>query len=113
MKLKAKKSDFKGAKILCVGYCELQYLLRGREEIAYTSGVYGWNADIYDIGGFLIVSGYRPFGERLDYELLKSFEERARAIWGDYSKSYETRKQEAETLLARFIDQVKDQVKRY
>lgn len=49
-------------KIIKVGYCNLQYLLQYEEPVAYTSGVYGWNADVYDFGNIAIVTGYRPFG---------------------------------------------------
>ena len=51
---------------------KLQYLLSYTKSAGYTSGVYGWNADIYlfycdDIA---IVTGYRPFGEHI---LLEKF----------------------------------------
>lgn len=50
--------------VIRVYYCDLQYLLRGRDRVAYTAGVYGWNADVYDVGnGVAIVTGYRPFGD--------------------------------------------------
>lgn len=44
----------------------------------YTAGVYGWNADIYDIGGGIaLVTGYRPFGVRLaDDQVLEQYGER-------------------------------------
>ena len=37
--------------IICVGYADLSYLLTYIEPMAYTCGVYGWNADIYNING--------------------------------------------------------------
>lgn len=46
------------------GYCEYQDILDYLEENAYTCGVYGWNADIYEMrDNMAIVTGYRPFGE--------------------------------------------------
>lgn len=49
--------------IIAVPYADLQYLLRFENPIAFTSGDYGWNADIYDIGnGVAICTGYRSFG---------------------------------------------------
>ena len=30
------------------GYCEIQWLLYNHEADAYTSGVYGWNFDVYE-----------------------------------------------------------------
>ena len=50
--------------VIRVYYCDLQYLLRRESRIGYTAGVYGWNADVYDVGnGVAIVTGYRPFGD--------------------------------------------------
>lgn len=66
--------------ILKVGYCDLVTLLRYESPFAHTSGVYGWNADIYAVNGVTIVTGYRPFGQSVDYDLVEEFEERARAL---------------------------------
>ena len=46
-------------KVIKAFYAELHYLLKITEPVAYTSGVYGWNADIYDFGNTAIVTGYR------------------------------------------------------
>ena len=48
--------------ILCVPYADLQNLLRLENAESYTSGVYGWNADIFNVDGVAICTGYRPFG---------------------------------------------------
>ena len=46
--------------VLGVGYCELQCLLNYESPIAYTSGKYGWDCDLYMINDrFSIVTGYR------------------------------------------------------
>ena len=38
----------------------------GQSPAYYTSGVYGWNCDVYIIDSDTVVTtGYRPFGERL------------------------------------------------
>ena len=66
--------------ILKVGYCDLDTLLRYETPYAYTCGVYGWNADIYAVNGVTIVTGWRPFGQNLDCDLVDEFEERARAL---------------------------------
>ena len=34
--------------IICVPYCGLQDLLRYETPQWFTSGIYGWNADVYD-----------------------------------------------------------------
>lgn len=57
--------------VLAVGYCGLQSLLSRFSPQYYTCGVYGWNADIYEIDNMCICTGYRPFGNiKLDYKEL-------------------------------------------
>lgn len=65
MKYKAtKKAVAEGyAHIVYTGYCGLQEALGIIAPTAYTTGVYGWNADVYDFGPYAIVTGYRPFGD--------------------------------------------------
>ena len=48
--------------VISVGYADLQFLLYCKSPVAYTSGQYGWNADIYDFWNVAICTGYRPFG---------------------------------------------------
>lgn len=49
--------------IITVPYCTLHDLLKDLSPQWYTSGTYGWNADIYCIDmETCIVTGYRPFG---------------------------------------------------
>lgn len=60
--------------VLSVGYCEAQYLLNGKTPDYYTAGVYGWNADVYIIDfNTVIVTGYRPFGVSIDYDLVEKY----------------------------------------
>lgn len=47
------------SRLVSVGYCGLQTLLRYHSPIAYTSGVYGWNFDVYEVYGLTICTGYR------------------------------------------------------
>ena len=51
-------------RIVCLGYCSIQRIESYLNPTAYTCGVYGWNADIYEPEGynFAICTGYRPFG---------------------------------------------------
>ena len=46
-------------RLVSVGDCDLQTLLRYHSPIAYTSGVYGWNFDVYEVNGLTICTGYR------------------------------------------------------
>lgn len=93
--------------VICVGYCDAQYLLQGKNPIAYNAGYYGWNADIYDINGVAIVTGYRPWGNiNPDYETIKKYEDEARRIccnsWRDYQKMID----QVDQLLNQFIEEV-------
>lgn len=45
-------------RLVSVGYCGLQTLLRHHSPIAYTCGVYGWNFDVYEVNGLTICTGY-------------------------------------------------------
>ena len=85
----------------CVGYCDLQNLLRVHDANAYTCGVYGWNFDVYEVYGLTICTGYRGMpGKRL--EGIAEYEKKADAIWCDYNKPYEERREEVEKLLHEF-----------
>lgn len=92
--------------VRCAGYCDLQALLRNHEPIAYTTGVYGWNFDVYSIYGLTICTGYRNMpGKRL--EGIAAYEKKAAAIWSDHENykgidGYEKQKKEVETLLKEF-----------
>ncbi len=91
--------------IIRVGYCGLYYLLRDIEPAYYTSGVYGWNADIYDLGNCMIVTGYRPFGNILvSYELGELYNDTAKAIWENPALTYEEQKTMVEELRYEFIE---------
>lgn len=79
--LKKKNVIENNANIIRVGYCELYYLLKGIERIGYTSGAYGWNADVYEANNVVIVTGYRPFGNiRPSYELTSEYNEKAKKL---------------------------------
>lgn len=74
---------------ISVGYCDLWHTLKecadGKD--AYTAGVYGWNADIYEFDTFAIVTGYRPFGKDiLSYKFCRKWEKKAQA---HYNKRFE------------------------
>ena len=94
-------------KILAAGYCTMQFLLKGREPIAYSTGVYGWDCDHYEVGPLLISTGYRPARGTIaaDYTRLKHYEDAAREIWAS-AKDYEAKKAEAEELLKKFVAEV-------
>ena len=97
---KAIKANY--GKIIKVGYCRLQFLLNCERPIAYTTGRYGWNADIYDIDGVAIVTGYNPFGNIYpDYDICQKYEKvAAEALSRHKDKSF------FDDLLKNFIEEV-------
>lgn len=102
---KAVKEGYRN--IIEVGYCGLQHLLYYKDPVAYTSGVYGWNADIYEIGrGSAICTGYRPFGDiRVDYELVKEYDNKAREIIHS-TRFDDNPREKIDELLNEFIEKV-------
>jgi hypothetical protein len=56
LKLKRKNVEFVG-KCYKVGYCKLSNLLECEKKLGYTTGVYGWNADVYNYDNVNIVTG--------------------------------------------------------
>lgn len=105
MKFKTTRTQIKqwGGTIKSAGYCDLQYLLRNHEPIAYNSGVYGWNYDVYNVYGITICTGYRSMpGSTL--EQIDEYESKARDIWYNYSVSYEERQTACEELLKEFCE---------
>ena len=89
-----------------VGYCDLQRLLKHEQPYAYTSGIYGWNADIYSFGNVAIVTGYRAFGEiKPPYELVAKYETKAFAI-DESGLTWDQRKQLKRELISEFIEEV-------
>lgn len=85
------------------GYCDLQYLLTNYNPIAYTSGVYGWNFDVYEVYGVTICTGYRGMpGARLDG--IAEAENKAMNIlsWENKSMTYDEKREAVEELLHEF-----------
>lgn len=102
--------------VIGCGADEMQNLLRYKTREAYTSGVYGWNADIYTIynekyGRIAIVTGYRGFGVR-NHEVVKKHEEAVKkymkkySVWTDGEKI----KKYAEKRLNRCIEEIVQEV---
>lgn len=62
-----------------IAYADLQNVLAFHNAIAYTSGVYGWNSDIYLLQGNTYIStGYRPCGYKLkDYWVVRALDRKA------------------------------------
>lgn len=110
MKIKVSQKQIKEnyKNIICVGYCDLWHLLRGQEERFYTSGINGWNADIYQINyNTVIVTGYRPFGNiNTNYKINNKYEERAREILNNHNIEYNKRINKINKLLEKYIKEL-------
>lgn len=108
MKFKTTQKEIKAnyGNIIKVDYCDLQKLLKYESPVAYTSGIYGWNADIYDMGGGVaIVTGYAPFGNiRPSYELREKYEKEAGKVCHNYS--YEEARKALQELQKKFVEEV-------
>lgn len=96
--------------IIKVDYCELQSLLNLISPFAYTSGVYGWNADVYDFGDIAIVTGYRPFGDIVaSCELCHKYEQKAKEImdwFDDMPYDWDRRRDALYLLIEEFLEEV-------
>lgn len=92
--------------IIEIGYCDLQSLLAYRQPDFYTAGIYGWNANIFEIDyKTVIVTGYRPFGNiRPEYKLVREYDGQAREIQNDWTAK--DNKEKVEALLAEFLEKV-------
>ena len=108
MKLKTTNKEIKANfyKTIKIGYCDAQYLLSYKKPFAYTCGVYGWNADFYEIGNICISTGYAPIGESVNYDLLRSLEDEACKICNNYNLDWDTKNKQLDLLLHKLINSV-------
>lgn len=119
MKYKTTKKEVKSnyRSIIRLGAVELYYLLKFTEPVAYTSGVYGWNADIYDLGNVAIVTGYRSFGNITpDYEIVEKYNQLGKEIYEeehnpskDWNEEDEDKKNRLNKLIEEFIKEATKQ----
>ena len=80
MKAKATRKQITRAHkaVVAVHYCELQRLLKHESPIAYNSGLYGWNYDVYTFGAYAITTGYRGMpGITAKYDLVREYNAKA------------------------------------
>lgn len=88
-----------------IAYADLQNVLAFHDAIAYTSGVYGWNSDIYLLQGNTYIStGYRPCGYNLkDYWIIRALDRKASELRSYTSGlKYDEVKEEIEKLFKLF-----------
>ena len=77
-----KKAVLNGyARVYAIPYCHAQNLLFWSKKVSYTTNVYGLATEIYELGeSVAVATGYCPFGEEVDSELLAKLEKRAHQI---------------------------------
>ena len=108
MKFKITRRELKeNYRCVSVGYCDLQYLLRNCSPIAYNSGIYGWNYDVYtfDSTDIAICTGYRNMpGRSLEANGIscRDWDKKAQNIINKW-QYYEVQKEELEKLLQEFL----------
>lgn len=108
MKLKVTKKQIKENYkfIIEASYCELQDLLSYKNSNFYTCGVYGWNADIYEISNNIcIVTGYAPFGNIEKHELNKKYNKKAEKIHYNSKLTYTQKQKKLEKLISKYINE--------
>lgn len=91
-------------RIVSAGYCSLSTLLSVTDPTAYTSGIYGWNFDVYKVDGLTICTGYRNMPGRTANNI-RAYEEKARDIMSDYARDYDERRAAVTALLHEFAEQ--------
>ena len=70
----------KYAHVFSARYCTLSCFLTYETPIAYTCGIFGWNADVYQFDELVIITGYRPFGMKIPDEIRDRYEFMAKSI---------------------------------
>lgn len=67
--------------IVNIRYCYIDKWLHRLSPMFYTCGIYGWNYDVYNLGGFAICQGYRNIpGIRATDEQLNAIKARLEAL---------------------------------
>ena len=94
--------------VIRVGYCDLQHLLRFKDSQFYTAGMYGWNADVYQVdGSAVVVTGYKPFGNiQPDRKVIREYDARAARILHDSTLSYFEKERNLDFLINEFLKAV-------
>lgn len=110
MKIKTTQKEIKSKfrKIVCVGYCDLQYLLMYESPTYYTARVEGWASDIYIFDDIAISTGYAPFGNiKIDYDILRKYDSKARKIIENWDIEHDTKVKKVNKLIEEFLEEVK------
>lgn len=111
MKEKFRKKDirlmaaFHEKKLVKVGYCNLQFLLKFREPFGYSTRAEGWACDYYSLDKFIISTGYAPIGMNVDYDTCRKYDQKAARILGN-NWSWKRQRAELDKLIAKFEEEI-------
>lgn len=91
--------------IIKIAEGELHNLLYEEQPISQIADGIGWTADVYEIDGVAVVTGYKPIGIRPSDELIKKYEAAAKEIRGRWLPHVET-KELLHALAVEFVHEV-------
>lgn len=84
-------------------YCALQELFYCEQPIAYSSGTYGWNYDVYKIDNVYITTGYRSMvGKYIPNELVEKYKDKASKIAYNINLNHEDKREMLNDLIQHF-----------
>jgi len=96
--------------MISVGYCNLQFLLKGTDPVFYSTRREGWACDYYELPGDLCVStGYSPIGRKVSYDLCRAYDEKAEAVFRE-TYDWDDIKGKLSELLEDFAEDVEREV---
>lgn len=116
MSVKVSKKDIKNTySVICTGYCSMQYLLKGIEDIGYyigySSNSNGWNCDYYIIRlinnskNICISTGYNPVHDiKYNPSAIEDAEKKAKLIYEKYNYDIATKK--INKLLIKIVEKI-------
>lgn len=109
MKYKTTRKDIKARynKVLAIGYCNIQSLLKFCAPFAYCTRAEGWAADVYHINSnTAIATGYAPFGNvKPKYDLQRAYDTAAYQIISNYNIPQEEQEELVTMLLDEFAEE--------
>lgn len=80
----------------------MQNLLWACEPFAYSSGRYGWTCDYCDVDDIIISTGYNLIGRKVNYDLVRDYENKTYNIWTNFYTTEEA-KAAIKALLSEFV----------
>lgn len=97
-------------KMISVGYCNLQFLLKGTDPVFYSARQEGWACDYYELPGDICVStGYSPIGRKVNYDLCRKYDKKAEEIFRE-TYDWDSIKGNLDKLLADFAERINEEV---